>query len=366
MEDFRIIYRILKYLQQSMDFEEFDCAGFTAERFGTNPNRFQALLIQLQKAGFIEGLNIVRYIRQPERIEPPMEPHITLQGLEYLQENSLMKKAAAFAKGVKEIVPGIFVVPMSVTFADGTTQLDDGTMTKDEFFARLAEDSKLPRTSQPSPASFMQVYEDAAAAGDEVLVITIGQKLSGTYQCAHLAAADVGLQVHIVDSEAASQAEALLVREAVRLRDEEGLTVEEIAAVLEQFKKRVRIVAVVDSLKHLQKGGRLPAAVAIVGGALGIKPVLALKDGEIKLVDKGRGRPGALVAMFKQLDALGGIDPRYGYTLLYSDNKQLIAPVHHYMHQNLQLTGGRVAQLGPTIGTHVGPGVVGVVFVAKE
>lgn len=103
-----------------------------------------------------------------------------------------------------------------------------------------------------------------------------------------------------------------------------------------------------------------------MGGALGIKPVLALKDGEIKLVDKGRGRPGALVAMFKQLDALGGIDPRYGYTLLYSDNKQLIAPVHHYMHQNLQLTGGRVAQLGPTIGTHVGPGVVGVVFVAKE
>ena len=64
-------------------------------------------------------------------------------------------------------VPGIFVVPLSVTFADGTTQLDDGTMTKDEFFARLAEDSKLPRTSQPSPASFMQVYEDAAAAGDK-------------------------------------------------------------------------------------------------------------------------------------------------------------------------------------------------------
>ena len=266
-------------------------------------------------------------------------------------------------------VPGIFVVPLSVTFADGTTQLDDGTMTKDEFFVRLAEDSKLPRTSQPSPASFMQVYEDAAAAGDEVLVITIGQKLSGTYhnkdaRAAPPPPADVGLQVHIVDSEAASQAEALLVREAVRLRDEEGLTAEEIAAVLEQFKKRVRIVAVVDSLKHLQKGGRLRAAPDTVVGDP--RYCLSLQDGAMKLVDKGRGRPGALVAMFKQLDALGGIDPRYGYTLLYSDNKQLIAPVHHYMHQNLQLTGGRVAQLGPTIGTHVGPGVVGVVFVAKE
>ena len=144
----------------------------------------------------------------------------------------IVTDSAADLTAAELSLPGIFVVPLSVTFADGTTQLDDGTMTKDEFFVRLAEDSKLPRTSQPSPASFMQVYEDAAAAGDEVLVITIGQKLSGTYQCAHLAAADVGLQAHIVDSEAASQAEALLVREAVRLRDEEGLTAEDFSVPL--------------------------------------------------------------------------------------------------------------------------------------
>lgn len=100
MEDFRIIYRILKFLQQSMDFEDFDSEGFTAERFGTNPNRFQALLIQLQNAGYIEGLSIVQYIRQPEHVELPMRPRITLKGLEYLQENSLMKQAAALAKGI--------------------------------------------------------------------------------------------------------------------------------------------------------------------------------------------------------------------------------------------------------------------------
>ena len=262
--------------------------------------------------------------------------------------------------------PGVTVVPMMVTFPDGTSQPDDGSMTKDEFFARLAADSKLPRTSQPSPAAFMQAYEDAAAAGDEAVVITIAQKLSGAFQCARLAAADVDFPAHIVDSESATQGEALIVREALRLRDEEGLSAAEIAAALETFKKRVRIIAIVDSLKHLQKGGRLPAAVAIVGGALGIKPVLALQDGVIKLVDKGRGRPGALVAMFKQLDKQGGVDPRYGYTLLYSDDKQLAAPVHHYMHQNLHLTGGRVGQIGATIGTHIGPGAVGVAFVAKE
>ena len=262
-------------------------------------------------------------------------------------------------------IPGVFVVPMGITFADGTSTEDDGTMTKDEFFARLAEDSKLPRTSQPSPATYIQLFEDAAAAGDEVIVITIAQKLSGTFQCAGLAAAETDAKVYVIDSETATQGEAIIVREAVRLR-EQGLSASRIAAELETFKKRVRVVAIVDSLKHLQKGGRLPAAVAIVGGALGIKPVLALWDGAIRLVDKGRGRPGALVAMFRQLDKQGGVDPAYGYTLLYSDDKQLTAPVHHYMHHNLQLTGGRVGQIGPTIGTHIGPGAVGIAFVLPK
>ena len=263
--------------------------------------------------------------------------------------------------------PGVYTVPLSVTFADGTGGLDGVELTADEFYAHLKVDKVPPRTSQPSPQSFMTIFEDAKENGDQVIAILISSNLSGTYQCARLAAESCDFEdVFFVDSRTASQGEGILIREALRLRDEEHLPAHAIVAELEQLKQRIRVLAVVDSLKHLHKGGRLPAAVALVGGALGIKPVLALKDGEIKLVDKGRGRPGALVAMFKQLDALGGIDPRYGYTLLYSDNKQLIAPVHHYMHQNLQLTGGHVAQLGPTIGTHVGPGVVGVVFVAKE
>lgn len=169
--------------------------------------------------------------------------------------------------------PGVAVVPMAVTFADGSTYEDDGTMTKDEFYARLASDAKLPRTSQPSPAAFMQAYADAAEAGDEVLVITIAQTLSGTFQCANLAAAEADCPVTVVDSETAAQGESILVREALRLR-EQGCTAAEIAAQLDILKKRVRIIAVVDSLKHLQKGGRIPAAVALVGGALGIKPVL--------------------------------------------------------------------------------------------
>lgn len=104
MDDFKIIYRILKFLRDSMDFEEFDSEGFNAESFGTNNNRFTALVIQLQKSGYIEGLSIKRYARQTEQIIPPISPVITLKGLEYLNENSLMKKAAELAKGIVEIL----------------------------------------------------------------------------------------------------------------------------------------------------------------------------------------------------------------------------------------------------------------------
>lgn len=104
MDDFRIIYRILKYLRDAMDFEEFDSEGFTAQRFGTNENRFHALLIQLQESGYIDNLKVVRYTRTPQQIQSPIAPRITLKGLEYLSENSMMKKAADIAKGVLEVI----------------------------------------------------------------------------------------------------------------------------------------------------------------------------------------------------------------------------------------------------------------------
>jgi len=110
----------------------------------------------------------------------------------------------------------------------------------------------------------------------------------------------------------------------------------------------------------------ISAAVALVGGALGIKPVISLYDSTVKLVGKGRGRPGALVAMFKQLDEMGCVDTNYPCVVLYSDEKQMAGPVHHYLTQNLKLEGVRVSQIGATIGTHVGPRATGIVFVAKE
>ena len=237
--------------------------------------------------------------------------------------------------------PGVYTVPLSVTFADGTGGLDGVELTADEFYAHLKVDKVPPRTSQPSPQSFMTIFEDAKENGDQVIAILISSNLSGTYQCARLAAESCDFEdVFFVDSRTASQGEAILVREALRLRDEEHLPAHAIVAELEQLKQRIRVLAVVDSLKHLHKGGRLPAA--------------------------ARGRPGAFVAMFKNIEKMGGVDPRYGYALLYSDEKGVLAPLHHYMHENLHMTGGRVARLGPVIASHAGPGCAGLVFVTKE
>ncbi len=104
VDDFKIIYRILKYLRDSMDYEEFDNESFNAEIFGTNDNRFNALIIQLQKSGYIEGLNIRRHKMSGVQILPPIKPVITLKGLEYLVDNGMMKKAANIAKGIAEIL----------------------------------------------------------------------------------------------------------------------------------------------------------------------------------------------------------------------------------------------------------------------
>ena len=245
-----------------------------------------------------------------------------------------------------------------------------GQKTDLKQFYTMMREGKVITTSLPNLKDSRELLKGLLASGQDVLYIGFSSGLSGTYQASLLAAQELKEKypertVECVDSLQASMGEGLLTFEAALLR-KQGKSLDEVADYVRTQGQSYCAWFTVEDLMFLKRGGRVSGAAAVAGTLLGIKPVLALKDGEIKLVDKGRGRPGALVAMFKQLDALGGIDPRYGYTLLYSDNKQLIAPVHHYMHQNLQLTGGRVAQLGPTIGTHVGPGVVGVVFVAKE
>ena len=199
-------------------------------------------------------------------------------------------------------------------------------------------------------------------AGDEVVGIFLSHELSGTCQCARLAADMANVDnVLFVDSENVCLGESLLVRLAVQLRDA-GKTAGQIAATLEHAKEHLHLVAVIDDLKYLRKGGRLPAAVAVAGGMLGIKPLITIKEGKVVMAGKARGLPGAYVALFKKIEELGGIstcaDALAGYTLAPRE----VQPIQTYLQENLGRSEARVRQIGCVIGTHAGPGAFGLAF----
>lgn len=248
------------------------------------------------------------------------------------------------------------VIPLNVTLEDGTVIRDGVDLTPSEYYEHMAGCKKLPTTSQPSPELFERFYAEAAAAGDEVVGIFLSHELSGTYQCAKLAA-----DLANVDSTNVCLGEGLLVRMAAHLRDE-GKSAVQLAATLEHAKEHLHLVAAIDDLKYLRKGGRLPAAVAVAGGMLGIKPLITIKEDKVAMAGKARGLPGAYVALFKKIEELGGVNPRFPSLAGYTISTREVNPIRTYLVDNLGLSEPLVRQIGCVIGTHAGPGAFGLAF----
>ena len=260
---------------------------------------------------------------------------------------------------------GVTVIPLNVTLEDGVVLRDGIDMTPSAYYDHLASCRKLPTTSQPSPELFENFFLEAAAAGDEVIGIFLSHALSGTYQCAKLAADMANVDnVLFVDSGHVCLSEALLVRLAVQLRDS-GKTAGQIAAILEHAKEHLHLVAAIDDLKYLRKGGRLPAAVAVAGGMLGIKPLITIQDGKVAMAGKARGLPGAYVALFKKIEEMGGITPAFPALAGYTVSPREVTPIQTYLRDNLQQEDLLVRQIGCVIGTHAGPGAFGIAFFDK-
>ena len=257
------------------------------------------------------------------------------------------------------------IVPLQVTFENGDTYRDGLDLPPEEFYQRLSECHKLPSTSQPSPEAFEKAFNDARDAGDELIAILLSGKISGTYQSAQIAVSLVDYdKIYLIDGLSATLGNQLLVRLAVELRDE-GRSAGEIVSILEEEKHKVRLLAVVDDLKYFRKGGRLTGAEAFAGAVLGIKPVVGIKDGHVALVGKARGLPGAYVALFKQLDQDGGLDPDKRYLVGYTAHHRAMEPIQKYLIGNLHLPAAEVFHIGPVIGTHAGPGAAGIAYFAK-
>ena len=195
-----------------------------------------------------------------------------------------------------------------------------------------------------------------------MLGIFLSHELSGTWQCARLAADLVNVDnVLFVDSANVCLGEGLLVRLAVQLRAA-GRTLVQIATDLEHAKEHLHLVAAIDDLKYLRKGGRLPAAVAVAGGMLGIKPLITIKEGKVAMAGKARGLPGAYVALCKKVEELGGISAAVPALAGYTLSAREVQPIQTYLQDNLQCAEPLVRQIGCVIGTHAGPGAFGLAF----
>lgn len=261
---------------------------------------------------------------------------------------------------------GVELVPLQVTFEDGMSYRDGLDMTPDEFYYRLEHCKELPTTSQPSPGLFMEHFEAAQEAGDEIIAILLSGKLSGTCQSAQIAADSCGYdKLYIVDSLNATLGLQLLVRLALNLRAE-GRSACEIVDILEHEKERVRVLAVVNDLKYFRKGGRLSGAEAFAGSVLGIKPLVRLKGGAVGLAGKARGLPGAYVQLFKMIDQEGGIDTSMEYMIGYTAHRRAAEPIQQYLTGNLGLEAPRCDHIGTVVGTHAGPGAAGIAFFTKD
>lgn len=277
----------------------------------------------------------------------------------------LVDSASDIEAGEAETM-GISMIPMQIRF--GEKEYFDGVdISHREFFEKLIESDDLPQTSQINEYRFEERFEDLTKDGGEVVAVTISSKLSGTYSCAAKAAEKFKGKVFVVDSMNACIGERILTLYALRLL-KSGLGAEEIAAKLNERKGKIQVLALLDTLHYLRKGGRISAATALAGEMLSIKPVVSVTDGEVKLAGKALGSKRGSNLLTQLVDKCGGIDFDMPYVLGYSGLSD--ENLNKYVKDSEKLWKGNTDKIpsymiGSTIGTHIGPGAIAVSFFSK-
>ena len=254
-------------------------------------------------------------------------------------------------------------LPLPVTIGE-KQYLSGVDISPEQFYEILIESDCLPVTSQVSPFAFEQAFRDVIAQGDTPVAITLSSKLSGTYQSACIAAANFDGKAFVIDSMNVSLGEAILIYYAERLIAQD-LTASQLATKLDSVKQNIKVLALLDTLEYLKKGGRISAAAAIVGGLLSIKPVIAIENGEVQLIGKARGSKQGNNLLNEMIANCHGVDFSMPLTLAFSGISDAL--LQKYITDSRNLWEGRIDRLpvlsiGATIGTHAGPGAIGVAF----
>ncbi len=250
---------------------------------------------------------------------------------------------------------GVKIVPLVVIF--GEKEYAEGeNLTKTQFYARLTA-GEFPHTSQPSEEAFTSVF--AETNGEEALAILISSTLSGTVNTARLAARDGGFtKVHVYDSLCTTAMLRVMVETAAKNREK---PVEEVVAMLDALRPRLRIHAYVDTLEYLYKGGRLKKSVSVVGDLLGVKPLVTVSmGGSVVMAGRAHGRKRALKELAERFTA-EETDPEYPVYFLCTDTEEPARALMQAVHRE----GEAVFQICCAVGTHIGPNAAGYVYVAK-
>ncbi len=267
---------------------------------------------------------------------------------------------------VPELAGKFEIVPLTVNF--GEEEFVDGvTITKEEFYAKLIESDVVPTTSQATPEAFEKVFKKIVENGDEAIAITLASNLSGTYQSACIAASEFPEKIRVIDGKSVAIGTAILAEYAFSLM-EKGLSSEEIQRSVEKKRDDIIIVALVDTLEYLKRGGRLSKTAAFAGSLLNIKPVISLEKGEINVLGKARGSKQGNNLLVKEIEKAGGVDFGMPVLLGYTGHDRYM--LEKYVDDSRFLWEGRTENLretciGSVIGTHVGPGAVAVAFFKK-
>ena len=258
---------------------------------------------------------------------------------------------------------GFHFVPLNILL--GGKHYRDGIELKpDDFYELLISSGDFPKTSQPSPQDFADIFEDAKAKGDEIICILLSSALSGTCQSAHLAKDMVDYEgIYIIDSLAATVMIKFMGDYAAKLIAA-GLNAKEIVSKVENMRKNIKVVAALDTLEYLCKGGRLSRASATIGELANLKPIITVTDeGKVAVIGKCLGKNKALNFIINYLKE-NARDTEFPLYTLYSYGEENTEKLEERLTKEELSYDDRV-QLGSTIGAHIGPGAFAILYVAK-
>jgi len=266
----------------------------------------------------------------------------------------------------------ISIAPFYITF-DGETYLKEGIdISKDEYYQRLRNEKNLfPKTAQPNPQDYCDLYREFLEKGQDIVSLTISSKLSGTYNSATLAAQMMSEEfpdrkIIVIDSLNVAIGQGLILRELIKMR-ELGYTIDKAAALALKIVKTTKIYFTLDSLEYLKRGGRVGPTTALVGGILGLRPILHLVDGSVEQLDSVRGK-GRVLKLIEEgiVAALSGEQDNINLSVAHILSEDEAIDLKKMLETSLNMKIiNPVNEIGATVGTHAGPGALAIAYCKK-